>query len=615
MNIAYGEFVRAGDRFEALKPPYEVVAEQGRAYRGELRVASARLSDDRRTLVLTTDPHPIQAWYAVSVPLAGPPLPDGQERVIELDYDLTGVEAQWLADGDAAPAWTGWLPHPDPEVSRVLTAGSAHHDRLAELMRKPGKLRTLPGREEQTEHVAYRNPAGRLHPLPLWGRYPAWVPRLLPAAPPPKDASTDHLAGGDWKRGEALFFGTEANCATCHVVRGKGGHVGPDLSNLPHRDLASLYRDITEPNAVINPDHRGYTAVLNNGGVVSGLVRSDSADKLRIYDTQGKETVVSRSDVKQLRADSISIMPEGFAQLGEQKIKDLLAYLTSAEPLAGGTQKAAEGGAGLKEGRVRESGGNKPPPRRTRAEVEAVMGKSEKADANNLRPLRVLLVAGPKDHGPGEHDYPQWQKDWTPLLKKLPKVEVATAFGPPNDEQWGNTDLAVFYCWGPQFWNDASYKQLDAFLARGGGVVLLHSATIAEKKPEQFAERVGLCYRSLIKFRHGPLDLNVPAGVKDHPVMRGFGVVPHVDESYWPHVEAGKVAVLATTPEEGAERPMAWASQREKGRVFGTLLGHYTWTFDDPMARVLILRGMAWAAGEPAGRFESLATDGVELKD
>jgi type 1 glutamine amidotransferase len=249
---------------------------------------------------------------------------------------------------------------------------------------------------------------------------------------------------------------------------------------------------------------------------------------------------------------------------------------------------------------------------RPRAEVDAVLGKSEKVDADKLRPLRVLLVAGPKDHGPAEHDYPLWQKEWEPLMKKLPKVEVSTAFGAPNDQQWDNADLAVFYCWGPQFWNDASYKQLDKFLQRGGGVVLLHSATIADN-PEQFARRVGVAYRTLIKFRHGPLDLNVPAAAADHPVMRGFPVVHQVDESYWPHVEGEAVTVLATTPEEGAERPMAWAVTRGKGRVFGTLLGHYTWTFDDPMARVLILRGMAWAAGEPTGRFEALVTDGVEF--
>jgi type 1 glutamine amidotransferase len=119
----------------------------------------------------------------------------------------------------------------------------------------------------------------------------------------------------------------------------------------------------------------------------------------------------------------------------------------------------------------------------------------------------------------------------------------------------------------------------------------------------------------MIKFRHGPLDLNVPPASTDHPVMRGFGTVHQVDESYWPHVESGKVTVLATTPEEGQERPMAWAAERGKGRVFGTLLGHYTWTFDDPLARVLILRGMAWAAGEPVARLEHLATEGVEMKE
>jgi len=33
------------------------------------------------------------------------------------------------------------------------------------------------------------------------------------------------------------------------------------------------------------------------------------------------------------------------------------------------------------------------------------------------------------------------------------------------------------------------------------------------------------------------------------------------------------------------------------------------------MGRLLILRGMAWAAGQPAGRFDALALDGVELKE
>ena len=256
------------------------------------------------------------------------------------------------------------------------------------------------------------------------------------------------------------------------------------------------------------------------------------------------------------------------------------------------------------------------PAPRDKADVEAVLAKAPKP-TSPPKPIHVILIAGPKDHGPGEHDYPLWQKEWAPLLAKSPSVTVSTAFGVPKADQWEAADLAVFYCWGPQFWSDKTdaYAQLDQFLARGGGVVLLHSATIAETDPKAMAQHLGLCYAPMIKFRHGPLDLNIPKGIADHPVMRGFGTIHHVDESYWPHAEAGKVTVLATTPEEGSERPMVWSAEKGKGRVFGTLLGHYTWTFDDPMARLLILRGMAWAAGEPTGRFDALATDGAKLAE
>ena len=43
---------------------------------------------------------------------------------------------------------------------------------------------------------------------------------------------------------------------------------------------------------------------------------------------------------------------------------------------------------------------------------------------------------------------------------------------------------------------------------------------------------------------------------------------------------------------------MVWTFNKGNGRVFGTVLGHYYTTFEDPLFRVLVLRGMAWAAGE-----------------
>ena len=35
---------------------------------------------------------------------------------------------------------------------------------------------------------------------------------------------------------------------------------------------------------------------------------------------------------------------------------------------------------------------------------------------------------------------------------------------------------------------------------------------------------------------------------------------------------------------------------------FVSILGHYSWTFDDPLFRLLLLRGIAWSAGEDADR-------------
>ena len=32
------------------------------------------------------------------------------------------------------------------------------------------------------------------------------------------------------------------------------------------------------------------------------------------------------------------------------------------------------------------------------------------------------------------------------------------------------------------------------------------------------------------------------------------------------------------------------------------LPGHYSWTFDDPLLRILLLRGIAWTANEPLKR-------------
>jgi type 1 glutamine amidotransferase len=185
----------------------------------------------------------------------------------------------------------------------------------------------------------------------------------------------------------------------------------------------------------------------------------------------------------------------------------------------------------------------------------------------------------------------------------------------PTTEQFEQADLLVFYFWNHD-WNAERYQQLDAYLERGRGIVLLHSATIADKDPEQLAARIGLAAQpGPTKYLHCPLDLKIVAA-SDHPITRGLKQIHLLDEPYWPMIgDTNKVQVLATTAQEGKLWPMLWTFQRGKGRVFASIIGHYSWTHDDPMFRILALRGLAWAAGVEENRFEKLAVLGDQLAD
>ena len=406
--------------------------------------------------------------------------------------------------------------------------------------------------------------------------------------PPAEPALPAELAGGSWSAGRDLFFGKEARCAECHAVRGRGGTIGPDLSNLAHRDYASVLRDIREPSFAINPDHITYSLALVDGRLLSGTVRSSGAN-LRVGDSQGRETVFAQSDVEAMQPQSVSTMPEGLVQLlGAAKLKDLLTFLLAPELLPAP---------------VRREGA---PPPRTRAEVDAVVKPARPAGDEKVRPLQIVLVSGPKDHGVDEHDYPLWQERWSALLGRAEGVTVTTAQGWPTTDDFARADVLVWYSANPG-WSAEKGPQLDAFLERGGGMVLLHYAVNGQKAPAELARRIGLAWQGgLSKFRHGPLDMTFTAGA--HPITAGFRSLHLVDETYWQLVgNPADVDVLATAVEDGSPRPLLWTRQAGKGRVFCSIPGHYNWTFDDPLFRTLILRGIAWTASVPADRkFESI---------
>lgn len=258
------------------------------------------------------------------------------------------------------------------------------------------------------------------------------------------------------------------------------------------------------------------------------------------------------------------------------------------------------------------AGKEKRPKPRTEAEVAAILAGAPNPPGKT-RPIKLLLVAGAKDHAKGEHDYPAWQKAWTPLFKAAEKVEVDTAWEWPTDDQWKAADVAVFFQHGD--WDAKRAAATDVFLERGGGLVYIHWAVDGRNNVAEFAKRIGLASKGgTIKYRHGPLDLAFPNGDK-HPILRNYKTLQLVDESYWMLTgELPKERVLATQVEDKEPRPLFWALEPGRGRVFVSIPGHYSWTFDDPLFRVLILRGTAWVAKEPVDRFNDLVRPGADVE-
>jgi type 1 glutamine amidotransferase len=254
------------------------------------------------------------------------------------------------------------------------------------------------------------------------------------------------------------------------------------------------------------------------------------------------------------------------------------------------------------------------PAPRDPAEVAAVLAKAPKMSGPS-QPIHLIIIAGPKDHGPGEHDYPAFQKSWPSLLGKAPNTKVSTAWEWPKPDQWEGVDVAV--CYLRTKWTKEQINDIRKLQSRGGGVVLVHWAIAPDQGGlwDEHRALVGLNWKRL-KYRHGALDLKLTQ--PNNPITLGLPSTIHViDEAYWPmEGDMSKITLLATSDEKtidteaAAPMPMFWTYQpAHGGRAFVCILGHYMWTFDDPFFRLMLMRGIAWSANKDVYRFDALATD------
>ncbi|MDC0326531.1 ThuA domain-containing protein, partial [bacterium] len=54
-----------------------------------------------------------------------------------------------------------------------------------------------------------------------------------------------------------------------------------------------------------------------------------------------------------------------------------------------------------------------------------------------------------------------------------------------------------------------------------------------------------------------------------------------------------------------------WTYELGKGRVFGTTTGHFTYTYYDPVYRLLLMRGLGWVLNEDPAPLMPIVFEGI----
>jgi putative heme-binding domain-containing protein len=137
---------------------------------------------------------------------------------------------------------------------------------------------------------------------------------------------------GSVARGRIVFEDAgSAACSRCHRVKGAGSAAGPDLSNIGGKYAREhLVESVLEPSRQIIEGYRPTMLRLEDGRVLTGLVKDETPERLTLVDTEAREQFVSKKDVVERKFSDVSIMPEGLAaKLSQSQFADLIAYLES----------------------------------------------------------------------------------------------------------------------------------------------------------------------------------------------------------------------------------------------------------------------------------------------
>ena len=162
------------------------------------------------------------------------------------------------------------------------------------------------------------------------------------------EKKTSAAETGNTAHGKELFYGV-AGCGTCHMVNGKGGRLGPDLSSTgasrsieylteslrnPSKRLAE---GISEPLKDFSQEYETVTVVTSEGTKLQGVVLNEDSFTVQMLDTREQLHAFEKAKLRSYEKTRESLMPAYDTKaLPEKDLKDLIAFLLAASEKGGG---------------------------------------------------------------------------------------------------------------------------------------------------------------------------------------------------------------------------------------------------------------------------------------
>ncbi len=165
-------------------------------------------------------------------------------------------------------------------------------------------------------------------PMPALGLPDNDIWRIVAFIQNLRSTASDRDVPGDVEAGESIFQG-KGHCEQCHMIRGQGGTVGPDLSSIGAQVTLQHLRESLTQDQPIPAGYRPVRVVTKSGEVVEGVAKNEDEFSIQILDMHNKLHLFDKSELREVVHAKKSLMPHNLdKQLTPGEFQNLLAMLS-----------------------------------------------------------------------------------------------------------------------------------------------------------------------------------------------------------------------------------------------------------------------------------------------